>query len=60
MPPWSACASVLSGQGLFTGPGSFMLVPYGVRLAYKLPEARMKLTFACMLLVIMILLQFGS
>lgn len=36
--------------------GSILLVPYGVRLAYTLPEPRLKLTFACMLLVIMVLL----
>ncbi|PLC55120.1 hypothetical protein CR155_02600 [Pollutimonas nitritireducens] len=36
--------------------GSIFLVPYGVRLAYSLPEPRLKLTFACMLLVIMVLL----
>jgi len=36
--------------------GSIMFVPYGVRMAYALPEARLKLMFACMLLVIMVLL----
>lgn len=36
--------------------GSLLCVPYGVRLAYALPEARLKLVFACMLLVIMSLL----
>ncbi|MER1939835.1 sulfite exporter TauE/SafE family protein [Castellaniella sp. FW104-16D08] len=36
--------------------GSLLCVPYGVRLAYSLPEARLKLIFACMLLVIMALL----
>ena len=36
--------------------GSLLCVPYGVRLAYSLPEARLKLIFACMLLVIMGLL----
>lgn len=36
--------------------GSILLVPYGVQLAYRLPEARLKLTFGCMLLVIMVLL----
>ncbi len=36
--------------------GSIFLVPYGVRLAYALPEPRLKLTFACMLLVTMVLL----
>lgn len=36
--------------------GSLLCVPYGVRLAYKLPEARLKLIFACMLLIIMSLL----
>ncbi|MFW7339944.1 sulfite exporter TauE/SafE family protein [Pollutimonas sp. H1-120] len=42
--------------GLFMALGSIFLVPYGVRLAYALPEPRLKLTFACMLLVIMVLL----
>lgn len=36
--------------------GSIFLVPYGVKLAYSLPEPRLKLIFACMLLVIMVLL----
>lgn len=36
--------------------GSLLCVPYGVRLAYKMPEARLKLIFACMLLIIMSLL----
>lgn len=36
--------------------GSIFLVPYGVKLAYSLPEPRLKLAFACMLLVIMVLL----
>lgn len=36
--------------------GSIFFVPYGVRLAYALPEPRLKLAFACMLLVIMVLL----
>ncbi len=36
--------------------GSVLMVPYGVRLAYALPEPRLKLIFACMLLVIMVLL----
>lgn len=36
--------------------GSIFFVPYGVRLAYSLPEPRLKLAFACMLLVIMVLL----
>lgn len=40
--------------------GSLLLVPYGVRLAYTIPEPRLKLTFACMLLVIMVLLMFSS
>lgn len=38
--------------------GSIAMVPYGVRLAYALPEPRLKLIFACMLLVIMVLLLF--
>lgn len=36
--------------------GSIFFVSYGVRLAYSLPEPRLKLAFACMLLVIMVLL----
>jgi len=40
--------------------GSIMLVPYGVRLAYALPEPRLKLIFACMLLVIMMMLLFKA
>lgn len=42
--------------GLPMALGSILLVPYGVKLAYALPEPRLKLTFACMLLVIMVLL----
>ncbi|PLC51162.1 hypothetical protein CR159_02700 [Pollutimonas subterranea] len=42
--------------GIPMAMGSIFLVPYGVRLAYSLPEPRLKLTFACMLLVIMVLL----
>jgi len=42
--------------GLPLAVGSIFLVPYGVRLAYALPEPRLKLAFACMLLVIMVLL----
>lgn len=36
--------------------GSIFFVPFGVKLAYALPEPRLKLTFACMLLVIIFLL----
>lgn len=46
--------------GLPLAMGSMLLVPYGVRLAYRLPEPRLKLTFACMLLVIMVLLLVNS
>ena len=42
--------------GIPLAVGSLLCVPYGVRLAYALPEARLKLIFACMLLVIMGLL----
>lgn len=42
--------------GLPMAIGSIFLVPFGVRLAYALPEPRLKLMFACMLLVIMVLL----
>ena len=40
--------------------GSIALVSYGVRLAYTWPESRLKLTFACMLLVIMVLLLLNA
>jgi uncharacterized membrane protein YfcA len=46
--------------GAAMGLGSLVMVPYGVRLAYSLPELRLKLTFACMLLIIMILLLLGT
>jgi uncharacterized membrane protein YfcA len=46
--------------GVPMAAGSLMLVPYGVRLAYALPEPRLKLTFACMLLVIMVLLLLNT
>ncbi len=36
--------------------GSLMRVPFGVRLAYRLPENRLKFIFACMLVLIMALL----
>ncbi|MGO3891876.1 MAG: sulfite exporter TauE/SafE family protein [Paenalcaligenes sp.] len=36
--------------------GSMCLVPVGVRLAHGMPEPRLKLIFACMLLLIMVLL----
>ncbi|AYR21865.1 sulfite exporter TauE/SafE family protein [Alcaligenes faecalis] len=36
--------------------GSLMLVPLGVRLAYRLPENRLKFIFACMLVLIVTLL----
>ncbi len=38
--------------------GGIVMVPYGVRLAYALPEPRLKLIFACMLLVIIVMLLF--
>lgn len=44
--------------GLPLALGSILMVPYGVRLAYSLPEPRLKLIFACMLLVIMVMLLF--
>lgn len=44
--------------GLPLAVGSIFMVPYGVRLAYALPEPRLKLIFACMLLVIMMMLLF--
>ncbi|MCQ9615627.1 sulfite exporter TauE/SafE family protein [Paenalcaligenes niemegkensis] len=42
--------------GLPMALGSIFLVPAGVRLAHGMPEPRLKLIFACMLLVIMMLL----
>ena len=42
--------------GIPLAVGSIFFVPYGVRLAYALPEPRLKLLFACMLVVIMVLL----
>src|SRR3546814_7808681 len=42
--------------GIPLAVGSLFCVPFGVRLAYSLPEARLKFIFACMLLVIMGLL----
>ena len=42
--------------GLPMALGSLALVPYGVRLAYRLPETRLKFIFACMLVLIMALL----
>ncbi|HRL21286.1 MAG TPA: sulfite exporter TauE/SafE family protein [Alcaligenes sp.] len=42
--------------GLPMAIGSLALVPYGVRLAYRLPEVRLKFIFACMLVLIMSLL----
>lgn len=42
--------------GIPLAVGSLLFVPYGVRLAYSLPEARLKFIFACMLLIIMVLL----
>ncbi len=42
--------------GIALALGSITMVPYGVRLAYALPEPRLKLMFACMLVVIMVLL----
>lgn len=47
-------------MGIPMALGSMLLVPYGVRLAYTLPESRLKLTFACMLLVIMVLLLINT
>lgn len=44
--------------GLPLALGSIFMVPYGVRLAYSLPEPRLKLIFACMLLVIMMILLY--
>lgn len=42
--------------GLPLALGSIFVVPYGVRFAYALPEPRLKVVFACMLLVITALL----
>jgi hypothetical protein len=43
-------------SGIPLALGSIFFVPYGVKLAFALPEPKLKLTFACMLLVIMMLL----
>ncbi|HEU0230489.1 MAG TPA: sulfite exporter TauE/SafE family protein [Burkholderiaceae bacterium] len=42
--------------GLPLALGSIFIVPHGVRFAYALPEPRLKVVFACMLLVITALL----
>ena len=42
--------------GIPMAVGSMCLVPVGVRLAHGMPEPRLKLIFACMLLLIMVLL----
>lgn len=42
--------------GIPLAVGSLLCVPYGVRLAYSMPEAKLKFIFACMLLIIMVLL----
>ena len=42
--------------GLPLAVGSMLLVPYGVRFAFVLSEPRLKVIFACMLLVIVTLL----
>ncbi|MBV6274157.1 sulfite exporter TauE/SafE family protein [Alcaligenaceae bacterium CGII-47] len=42
--------------GIPLAAGSLLCVPYGVKLAYALPEARLKLIFAWLLLLIMVLL----
>lgn len=42
--------------GLPLALGSVGMVSHGVRLAYGLPEPRLKLIFACMLLLIMVML----
>lgn len=42
--------------GISLALGSVIFVPYGVRLAHALPEPRLKLIFACMMLLILVLL----
>jgi uncharacterized membrane protein YfcA len=42
--------------GLPLAAGSICCVPYGVRCAYAMPEPRLKMIFALMLLVIIFLL----
>lgn len=42
--------------GLPLAAGSIFIIPHGVRFAYALPEPRLKVIFACMLLVIMVML----
>lgn len=46
--------------GLPLALGSILLVPVGVRLAHGMSEPKLKLIFACMLLVIMMLLLIKS
>ncbi|MEO6985001.1 MAG: sulfite exporter TauE/SafE family protein [Paralcaligenes sp.] len=43
-------------QGIPLAMGSIFCIPYGVRLAYSMPEPRLKRIFSVMLLVIMFLL----
>lgn len=42
--------------GLPLAAGSLLFVPVGVRLAYRLPEKRLRATFAAMLLATVVLL----
>lgn len=42
--------------GISLAIGSVLFVPYGVRLAHALPEPRLKLVFACMMILILVLL----
>lgn len=53
---YSAHGQAHWSQGIPLAIGSICCVPYGVRLAYSMPEPRLKRIFAVMLLVIMFLL----
>lgn len=46
--------------GLSLAAGSLLFVPLGVRVAYKLPEKRLRATFATMLMATVVLLIFES
>ncbi|MFA5521904.1 MAG: sulfite exporter TauE/SafE family protein [Castellaniella sp.] len=58
MVTYAAHAQVDWVVGLSLALGSIVMVPLGVRLAHGLPEPRLKLIFACMLLLIMVMLLF--
>lgn len=47
-------------MGLPLAAGSLLFVPVGVRLAYKLPERKLRACFAAMLFATVALLAFES